>query len=107
MSSAGLEDDREMMLPANRDRHNRNLIAVYLAIAFWISDSIIHFSGYGESRFEFIPTDFNELWMRTLICVLIVGYGALSGRHFAVLADTDNPAKYLKATNVADMLSHE
>ncbi len=28
-------------------------------------------------------------------------------KHFAVLADSDNPAKYLKATNVADMLGHE
>jgi type III restriction enzyme len=27
-------------------------------------------------------------------------------KHFAVLADTRNPAKYVKATNVADMLSH-
>lgn len=27
-------------------------------------------------------------------------------KHFAVLADTENPAKYVKAINVADMLSH-
>ncbi len=75
------------MMPANSDRFSRLLIAVCLAIAFWISDSIIHFSGYGEPRFEFIPTEFNEFWMRALICVLIVGYGALSGRHIAVLAE--------------------
>jgi hypothetical protein len=50
-------------------------LSLLIAIAFWFSDSFIHYFFYGESSYEIIPADFNELWMRTTICLLVVGFG--------------------------------
>jgi len=50
-------------------------IGVAIAAIFWLLDSGIHHFGYGEAELELIPTEFNELWMRTLICALFVGFG--------------------------------
>ncbi|MBL1278578.1 MAG: hypothetical protein COB30_021090 [Ectothiorhodospiraceae bacterium] len=41
-----------------------------------MSDSIIHYYLYGEKSFEIIPGDFNELWMRGVIVILLVSFGA-------------------------------
>lgn len=46
-----------------------------IAIMFWFSDASIHYFVYGEPEFEFIPRDFNELWMRIVIVSLIVLFG--------------------------------
>lgn len=51
------------------------LSALIIAIFYWFLDSSIHYFLYGEWEFEVIPSDFNELWMRTAIFVLISGYG--------------------------------
>ena len=42
-------------------------------------DSIIHRFVYKEEQFEIIPADFNELWMRILIFILIICIGIISG----------------------------
>ena len=52
-----------------------SLAAVLTAILFWFSDAMIHYFIYGEAEFEFIPDDFNELWMRTTIIVLVIIFG--------------------------------
>ncbi len=46
-----------------------------LAICYWLFDSIIHKLIFGEGDFEFIPSDVNELWMRSLIVFLIISFG--------------------------------
>lgn len=51
-------------------------LSAALGTAFWLSDSSLHYLVYGEPSFELIPTDPNELWMRTVIVVLLVGFGA-------------------------------
>ena len=46
-----------------------------LAVAFWVFESFIHRFVQGEPSFEFLPSDPNELWMRVIICLLIILFG--------------------------------
>lgn len=46
-----------------------------LAIIFWFFDSSVHYFVYGGQKFEIIPPDFNELWMRMVIVTLFVLFG--------------------------------
>jgi uncharacterized membrane protein len=48
---------------------------VVLALVFWFFDAVVHHFIYGEPEFEYIPSDFNELWMRLVIVILIVLFG--------------------------------
>ena len=51
------------------------IAASVMATIFWFFDSSVHYFLYNDPQFEFIPTDFNELWMRTVIVLLIVLFG--------------------------------
>jgi hypothetical protein len=51
------------------------MCVVILSVVFWLADSLIHKFIYAEEVFELVPTDFDELWMRTLIIVLLIGIG--------------------------------
>ena len=48
------------------------MCVVIFSLIFWLSDSLIHRFIYKEETFELVPTDVNELWMRTLIIVLLI-----------------------------------
>jgi hypothetical protein len=50
---------------------------VILSLIFWLADSAIHRFIYAEEAFEVIPTDVDELWMRTVIIVLLIVIGML------------------------------
>ena len=51
-------------------------IATFLmAVIFWFFDTSIHHFVYKEPQFEFIPSDFNELWMRLVIVFLLLLFG--------------------------------
>ncbi len=50
-------------------------ITLLIAAFFWMTESLIHFFLYGVEVFEVIPADFTELWMRSLIVILVVGFG--------------------------------
>ncbi|NNC64218.1 MAG: hypothetical protein HKN84_05500 [Gammaproteobacteria bacterium] len=52
--------------------------AILIAALFWLSDSAVHYFAYGEAELEFIPSDVNELWMRSLIVILVVSFGAFA-----------------------------
>lgn len=52
-----------------------SIVAVFIAFVFWFFDASIHYFVYGEPQFEFIPDDFNELWMRIVIILLIILFG--------------------------------
>lgn len=56
------------------------IITVIIAILFWLFDTSVHYFLYKESVFELIPSDVNELWMRTVICLLIISLGILADR---------------------------
>ncbi len=57
------------------------IAASLIAFVFWFFDSSVHYFLYGEDNFEFFPSDFNELWMRTVIVILIMLFG-IFGDHF-------------------------
>lgn len=46
-----------------------------LALVFWFFDAFVHYFIYEEPEFEFIPGDFNELWMRLVIVIMIALFG--------------------------------
>jgi hypothetical protein len=54
------------------------ICAVILSLLFWLSDSLIHRFIYSEEAFELIPADVNELWMRALVIVLLLGLGFIA-----------------------------
>lgn len=56
------------------------LLSIILALAFWLVDSCIHYLLYREPTFQFIPPDINELWMRIVICLLILSLGVTLAR---------------------------
>jgi len=66
------------------------LLAVGLAILYWLAESVIHRFIYSERVFEIFPSEVNELWMRLLIVVLIVGFGAFA----------DNRARKIEKTRL-------
>lgn len=45
------------------------------ALLFLCFDAFIHYYVYGEPQIEIIPEDKNELWMRTVIVLLIISFG--------------------------------
>jgi hypothetical protein len=57
------------------DRYKFSLLGLGLALLYWIAESVIHRFIYAEKFFEIVPSDVNELWMRLLIIVLIIGFG--------------------------------
>jgi PAS domain S-box-containing protein len=50
-------------------------LGALVALVFWLIDSSLHYFAYSEESFEFIPSDIDELWMRILICVILVAFG--------------------------------
>lgn len=52
-----------------------SIAAFIIAFVFWFLDASIHFFVYSDSQFEFIPGDFNELWMRSVIVLLVILFG--------------------------------
>lgn len=51
------------------------IAAIMMSSVFWFFDSSVHYFLYDEPEFHFIPADFNELWMRTVIVSLILAFG--------------------------------
>jgi len=51
------------------------MASVVMALTFWFFDSLIHHFLYNEPQFELVPEDFNELWMRSVIVLLIMIFG--------------------------------
>ena len=52
-----------------------SIAGLTLALVFWFFDSSVHYLLYDESEFEVIPSDFNELWMRLVIVIMITLFG--------------------------------
>ena len=63
-----------------RIKNPSTLIAIVVAIVFWFFESVIHFFVYGEPTFEVIPDDIDEIWMRSVIIVLVITVGVLADR---------------------------
>lgn len=70
------------------NRHKFSLLGLGLALLYWFGESVIHRFIYAEEFFEIVPSDVNEIWMRLLIIVLIIGFGFFA----------DNRASKIKRT---------
>ena len=70
------------------ERHKFSLLGLGLALLYWFGESVIHRFVYAEELFEVVPSDVNEIWMRLLIVVLIIGFGFFA----------DNRARKIKRT---------
>jgi hypothetical protein len=67
------------------DRYSgRNLILIGVGVAalYWLIESALHVSLCRDADFlrQLFPTDPNELWMRSLIVVLIIAFGMYARR---------------------------
>ncbi|WP_126456494.1 hypothetical protein [Sulfuriflexus mobilis] len=49
-------------------------IGFFVAILYWVIESWVHTIVFGEA-FALIPTDPNEIYMRTVIALLVIGFG--------------------------------
>ncbi len=70
------------------DRYRFTILGFGVALLYWIGESLVHRFVYAEDFFEIVPSDVNEFWMRLLIIVLIVGFGAFA----------DNRARKVRAS---------
>ncbi len=73
-----------------KNRHYFLKFAIPVAILSWFFDSFIHYFWYGELEFEIIPSDGNELWMRSTIFLLLATFGLF--------------ADYKSKTSIADSI---
>jgi len=76
--------------------HLYTFVGLFIAVIYWILDSSIHHFGYSESVLEIIPHDFNELWMRIVIVVLIVLFGVFADHFSARLVRKEKQIEALK-----------
>lgn len=63
--------------------------SIPFALSYWLLDSMVHYFGYGEIKFEFIPSDLNEMWMRCIIVILLVVFGIFADYHMNKIIKKD------------------
>ena len=51
------------------------VISIIISVVFWIEETLIHRYVFGEKHLEIIPHETNELWMRLLTTILLIGFG--------------------------------
>lgn len=73
------------------------IITFIIALVFWFIDTSIHYFVYNEPQFEFVPDDFNELWMRTVIVLLTIFFGIYADSSIKKLLIKE---KQLEATRI-------
>lgn len=60
-------------------------IGCFLAISFWVLEAYIDSQMIENASFamRLFPSDLNELWMRSLVCVFFIGFGLYAHRVYA------------------------
>ena len=78
-------------------------IAIPVALSYWVIDSLIHFFGYAEFKFELIPSDFDELWMRGIIIIMLIAFGFYADHHAHKIriADYEKHQLYIAMLNAS------
>lgn len=61
-----------LKLPNILKRFHIIFIGSLTSVTFWLLESYIHEEFEQVGRFELLPEDLNELWMRSLIVILII-----------------------------------
>lgn len=83
--------------------HSKNvfqLAGVAVSAAMWLIESLLHYALFDRGdAFEFIPSDANEFWMRSSICILVILAGFFAQRHVNdLLAIEEEKLTTMKAT---------
>ncbi len=56
--------------------HQYLILGLLLALSFWLIDTLLHFLFIGnELGVALLPPDLNEIWMRSIIAVMLIGFG--------------------------------
>ncbi len=57
-------------------------LGILVAILFWFVEALLHSFVFGESTFlnSLLKPDPNEIWMRTLISIVVIGFGYYAQR---------------------------
>ena len=76
------------------------IISLIFAAITWLGESLVHYFILDHGQpFELIPSDSNELWMRLIICSLIVIFGIYVQTHANKKMDVEEEKmRTLKAT---------
>ena len=82
------------------------LISSSIATLFWLFDSLTHYFIYGETKLEIIPEDFNELWMRSLIIILLISFGIFADLFSKKLLEKEKQLEALKIYNSMTFATH-
>lgn len=61
-------------------KSNFTLKATTVSLLYWLTDTLIHKYIY-EQAFELIPSDMDELWMRSVIVILIICFGIYADKY--------------------------
>jgi PAS domain S-box-containing protein len=56
-------------------KHPFTKLGLLVGVLYWVTDSSIHYLVLSERPFTIIPSDIDELWMRTLIFIVLVFFG--------------------------------
>lgn len=64
-------------------------ISIPFVLSYWVLECIIHYFGYGELEFEIIPSDFDELWMRIVIVILLICFGLYADKYTKSILDKE------------------
>jgi len=59
----------------NKKSRKFTRLGFVVAMLFWLVESVIHRYIFHEATFELIPSEPNEIWMRSLVFFLIIGLG--------------------------------
>ena len=83
--------------------HSKNLfrwMGVAASLAMWLIESVLHYVLFDRgSAFEFIPSDPNEFWMRSSICIFVLLAGFyVQGHVNSLLAIEEEKLTTMKAT---------
>ncbi|MEN8128891.1 MAG: hypothetical protein ABFS45_01575 [Pseudomonadota bacterium] len=75
-------------------------LSIFLAVMVWLGESLLHYLVFNHGHpFEIIPHDFNEIWMRVVMCVLIIAFGSYAQKqtHKKIAVEREK-LRTLKAT---------
>lgn len=78
-------------------KYKFTVASFFIAMVFWFFDAAIHYFIYKEDQFELIPDDFNELWMRIVIILLLILFGIYTDYFSKKMLNTE---KQLEAARI-------
>lgn len=66
------------------------MIAVVVSLLYWVVDSLIDYYIFSVHPFELIPSGGTELWMRTVVVILILCFGMCADKQLGVLLSKED-----------------